>query len=416
MKRWLRAGLLVGAGCSLGDRAPAPRREAAEPPLAVAEVLPARDGQAAAPPPSSSAGLAGASVALDVVFAGDVIPHDAILHGDLAAMVARLPDSYWSADARVLNLEAAVGEAPRNADPRLLRFFAPKAWSAKLVEATKVGTVVAANNHGCDRDAEGLGDTLTALGDAHAVAAGLSTGDPWAPVQIAQKSGKRVCLVAWTAFVNDRKYRPETCGAKTAAASLAVAPLGADGLAILRRELGRPDRFASCDATVAYVHAGTEYHAQTPGALAQGRLAACYVDAVVFSHPHVPDRLTTFERSRRCPTGRSGSVPVFQSLGNLLGHQGASWAPGKSVRLEEAGEPLKPYEIVWTRVGALGSLHVVFGAGAPEITARQELVFAEYDGAASSLRPLIASPTDPVYRSLKQAPAALRALLPAPVQ
>ncbi|NOU32405.1 MAG: hypothetical protein HOO96_31250 [Polyangiaceae bacterium] len=422
MKRWLRAGLLVGAGCSLGDRAPAPDHRNAGlsgrsggASLVVADVLPAR---AATPAAALTAGVAAAPtpVSLDVAFAGDVIPHDAIVRGELATMVARLPQSYWSADARVLNLEAAIGEVPRGADPRLLRFYAPKAWASGLVAATKVGTVVAANNHGCDRDAEGLGDTLTALGDAHATAAGLSAADPWAPVQIAEKSGKRVCLVAWTAFVNDRKYRPETCGAKTAAASLAVAPLGADGLTILRRELGRPDRFASCDATVAYVHAGTEYHAQTPGALAQGRLAACYVDAVVFSHPHVPDRLTTFERSRHCPAGRSGSVPVFQSLGNLLGHQGASWAPGKSVRLEEAGEPLKPYELVWTRVGALGLLHFVFGAGAPEITARQELVFAEYDGPATSLRPLVASPTDPVYRSLKQAPAALRELLPAPVQ
>ncbi len=414
MNRWLRAGLLVGAGCSLGDRAPAPDHRNAAPALSlVAEVLPPRRADPAAPAPASApSSSAPPTIVLDVAFAGDVIPHEPVVRGDMAAMVARLPQSYWSADARVLNLEAAIGDPPRGADPRLLRFFAAKAWSSDLVEATKVGTVVAANNHGCDRDADGLVDTLTALGDAHVTAAGLSSTDPWAPVQIAHKSGKRVCLVAWTAFVNDRKYRPETCGAKTAAASLAVAPLGADGLAILRRELGRPDRFASCDATVAYVHAGTEYHAQTPGALAQGRLAACYVDAVVFSHPHVPDRLTTFERSRHCPTGRGGSVPVFQSLGNLLGHQGASWAPGKSVRLEEAGEPLKPYELAWTRVGALGLLHFVFGAGAPEITARQELVFAEYDGAVTTLRPLLASPTDPVYRSLKQAPAALRALLP----
>ncbi len=403
---------MLVAGCSLGDRTPPwGPRETAEPRNgngrlgAVAAVLPARDAPSPAAPSS-------APVVFDVAFAGDVIPHDPIVRGDLAAMVARLPESYWSADARVLNLEAAVGDAPRGADPRLLRFYAPKAWTAKLVEATKAGAVVAANNHGCDREAKGLEDTLTALRESNVATPGLSAGDPWAPVQIAQKSGKRVCVIAWTAFVNDRKYRPETCGAKAGAASLAVAPLGADGLAILRRELGRAGRFAPCDATVAYVHAGTEYHAQTPGALAQGQLAACYVDAVVFTHPHVPDRLTTFERSRLCPTARAGSVPVFQSLGNLLGHQGASWAPGKSVRLEEAGEPLKPYELAWTRVGALGLLHVVFGAGAPEITARQELIFAEYDGAGTLLRPLAADPRDDVYRSLKQAPKALRDLLP----
>lgn len=414
MNRWLRAALLLGAGCSLGDRTPGAEHRGLSGRsggASLVEVLPAPPA-APAVATSATGDATPATVALDVAFAGDVIPHDPVVRGDLEVAVAGLPRRYWSANARVANLEAAIGEAPRGADLRLLRFYAPKVWSAKLVEAARLDAVVAANNHGCDRDADGLADTLAALGDAHTKAAGISAHDPWEPVQIAQSGGRRVCLVAWTAFVNDRKYRPETCGAKRAAASLAVAPLGADGLAILRRELGRPGRFAACDATVAYVHAGTEYHPQTPGALAQGRLAACYVDAVVFSHTHIPDRLTTFERSRRCPTGRSGNVPAFLSLGNLLGHQGASWAPGKSVQLEENGEPLKPYALAWTRVGALGFLHFVFGPGAPEVTARQELVFAEYDGPATRLRPLLASPDDEVYRSLKQAPATLRDLLP----
>ncbi len=400
MKRWLRAGLvLLGAACSHGESPPAPSRGSPAPALVVAEPLP--------PAPT---GAAPATVAIDVAFAGDVIPHDPVVRGDLDAMVAGLPQSFWAADARVLNLEAAIGEAPRGADPGLLRFYAPDAWSAKLVRTTRLAAVVAANNHACDRDADGLADSLTALGATGAKVAGLSTTDPWEPVQIAQSGGKRVCLLAWTAFVNDRKYRPATCGAKAARASVAVAPLGAEGLGILRRELGRPDRFANCDATVAYVHAGTEYRPQTPGAIAQARLAACYVDAIVFSHPHIPDRVTTFERGRQCPTPRGGSAPAFLSLGNFLGHQGASWVPGKSVQLEEGGEPLKPYDLAWTRVGALGTLHFVFGPGAPEVTARQELVFAEYEGPTTRLRPLTAS--DDAYRSLKRAPAALRKLLP----
>ena len=367
-------------------------------------------------------------VRIDLTLAGDAIPQVKVLANDVARIVEGLPSSWGAADARVFNLEAPVGgRKDLPGDKSLLAFASPPAWVEGLVRSTRASALVVANNHSCDLGAEGLTATVSAAAAHGLPAAGASSDDPWAPVDVVDVGGRRVCLVAWTTFVNDSKGgRQRACIAGASGTHLALAELGPRGLDTIHAALSRPGRWDGCDARVAYLHGGREYKPQIAPVLEQAEVAAAYVDAVVITHPHVPDLVDAIAApAPRAPEAAGGrtpgrAVPVYRSLGNFVTNQGIAWTPGMSVDLLTRDDVPDPIRTVWTRVSVLARLRFAWSAAAPphapptSLRWGYGLLFSERSGEGSlqiRLRPLPNAPDDPIATKLRRAPKPFGELL-----
>ncbi len=358
-----------------------------------------------------------AATRIDVAFAGDVLPHTHVLDAPVAALLAGMPAFWATADARVFNLEAPIGE--RGGLEGGLALAAPAAWLGRVTEILHPSAFVAANNHSCDLGPDGQASTVAGAAALQVPLVGLATSDgsasrAWDATRIAEKSGRTVCLVAWTAFLNDsgeNLSNPKARDCVKGQTRVAYAPLGEYGVRAVARILATPGKFDGCDARIAYVHAGNEYRAQLDLSLAQARAAAPYVDAVILSHPHVPDAV------RRIPVG-DRTVPVFGSLGNFVSNQGADWTPDKTAGIAfKNGQPDQA-RTAWTRVGMFARLGFSWAAGssARDFTLRYgfALAFTERDGAALALRPLPSGPDDAVAARLRTGPMPFSGLLDDP--
>ena len=465
----LQVGVLLTAACNSssprdGEDASTdstlPRRSGKHP--AESESGPRNDsGLAPATPPSAAppeGGPAGAlsspgafatppaapETTIRLAFAGDVLPHGHVLDAPVPPLFAALP-SWWSgADARIVNLEAPIGDGTGLEGMALA---APVSWLRDVAESLHPTALVAANNHGCDLGPAGVTATYTHAAELGIPLVGLAPttsekipsvdlrdsassphadaspppppGDPWIPVRIAQKSGRTACLIAWTAFLNDAgadlsNPKVRGCVKGTAGARLAYLPLGPNSVRAVQRILGSPARFEGCDARIAYVHAGNEYRPQIDLALDQARAAAPFVDAIVFSHPHVPDGI---ELVGARSTG-ARLVPVFRSLGNFVSNQGAEWTPDETAGIaRKAGEPDQS-RTGWTRVGMLAQLELHWLPGADsryfELRYGFALQFTDRAGATLSPRTLPSGPEDPVAAKLRQGPRTFAGLLDDP--
>lgn len=279
---------------------------------------------------------------LRVLVGGDLIPHrpSLVAPASIGAALAPLAPLFARADGVVANHEAATGAV----DDRAFRlaYAAPPGWLDAL-GAAGITSVTVANNHACDLGTAGLDATVEAAGKAGLPAAGAGD-DPWAPRVVAERSGKRVCLVAWTTFVNAE-------GGCARTRRLAVAGGTREGRAQVGRALDRAR--AWCDATIAVFHGGQEYAPQTQSVLDQAQHAAeAGADAVVVHHPHVPSPVVVHEtRDRR-------RVPIFASVGNLVTNQGESWKPPMFPVLPENRRLVCVN--AWTRLGVLADLAFTF--------------------------------------------------------
>lgn len=439
--------LLGGALACLSVGASGCRREA--PP---GDVAPASTASAVAS--SSASASASASVVakkpeptvIDVVLAGDAIPQVKVLGNDLAQVFARMP-AYWAAaDARVLNLEAPVGERKGlPGDKSILAYAAPPSWFEKLWSVSKASAFVVANNHACDLGPEGLAATVAEGQKAQAKVVGAHAEDPWTRVEVAKKNGRTVCVVAWTTFLNDKGKKQKGCLEGAAGAKVARAELGKAGIDLVHQELGKKDRWIGCDARVAFVHAGREYKPQIRPVMDQATAAAAHVDAVIVSHPHVPD-LVEVVHAPAAPDPNAGGgrapgrpVPVFRSLGNFVSNQGIAWTLGMSVELLEVDGVPDPIRTVWTRVAMLARLRFAWdpaplggsspGDGGLELLPPRHvywgygLLFTEREAPITiKLRPLPDKPTagpldlsgDPIAQKLAKGPKPFSDLLKSP--
>ena len=87
-----------------------------------------------------------------------------LVRREIEDIFAGVPSAFSKADARVLNLEAPVGErAGLPGDKSILAFASPPAWVARLAK-TSNASFVAANNHACDLGPEGLGVDARRIG------------------------------------------------------------------------------------------------------------------------------------------------------------------------------------------------------------------------------------------------------------
>jgi hypothetical protein len=283
--------------------------------------------------------LAPVPIKIRVLVGGDVMPHRPMLlpperlHDALEPLGALLA----RADIAIANYETATGD-PELMAAHDISLAASPAWLSVAAEHFHALTV--ANNHACDLGRRGLESTLEAARKAQVIPLGGDDSSPWQARVLVEKSGKRVCAVAWTTFVNTEAQACPTSG------KLALAGLDPAGTrAIVRAIVGA--RAFGCDATIAIFHGGKEYETQTFGALAQARTAAeAGADAVVVHHPHVPSPVHVYE------TRDGRHVPVFASVGNLVSNQGESYKP--------ALPPVSPEHFVslnaWTRLGVVADL------------------------------------------------------------
>lgn len=388
-------------------------------------------GDAAAIPPVASGSAStfaagGSPTVIDVVVAGDAIPQQRVLASSMADVVARLPACWGAADARVLNLEGPIGDRkalPGVGDKNLLAYAGTAAWLEDLSKATRASAMSGANNHACDLGPAGVASTLAEAGKAGAKLAGVATDDPWKRVEVVEKGGRKVCLVAWTTFLNDKGRKQKACieGApESGGARVAVAELGRAGIAKVQQELGAKGRWDGCDARIAYLHGGGEYRAQVRPVLEQAQAAATYVDAVIVSHPHVPDDVEVVAAPALPPgqdaallAGRAPArgVPLYRSLGNFISNQGHGWSVGMTSACS-----YDPLRNVWTRVAMIARLRfgwdvgAAVGAAPSWIKYGYSLAFTDRDPAIH-LRPLASGGDDPVAKKLERAPKPFGGLL-----
>ena len=372
---------------------------------------------------------------IDVAIGGDAIPQVKVLANDIKLVVAGMPSCWGRADARVFNLEAPVGERkglPGVGDKNILAFAAPIDWFSGVFAATKATAMVVANNHSCDLGPAGLADTVAEAAKIRAPIAGASTDDPWRALDLVEKDGRHVCLVAWTTFLNDKGRKQQGCleGVAPDFAKVARAELGRAGNYEVHKQLSAPGRWDGCDARIAYIHGGREYKPQIRPVLEQAEAAAAYVDAVIITHPHVPDLAETIVASVPPANAAAGGgravgrgVPVYRSLGNFISNQGIGWSLGMSVDLLSKDGVPDPIRTVWTRVAMIARLHFEWDPLTPDhapptiVRYGYTLAFTDRGGDASldiRLRPLPNGPDDKVAEKLRKGPKPFGELLDAP--
>lgn len=427
------SGLLLAlalAGCRRGYASSGPPEPAATT-SASALLAAAGDGG-----PNASADAAvdtkpGGPTLIDVVVGGDAIPQVKVLANSVAEVMKGVPSCWNTADARILNLEAPIGERKGlPGDKKILAFAAPPSWFADLYAVSKASGFVVANNHSCDLGPQGLADTVSEAGKLSAPVVGAGPDDPWKRLDVVEKDGRHVCIVAWTTFLNDKGRKQRGCLEGENGAKVARAELKNAGVGEVHEQLGAPGRWDGCDARIAYLHGGREYKPQIRPIFEQASAAAAYVDAVIVSHPHVPDLAETIvapapKGDAAAAGGRAvgRTVPLFRSLGNFISNQGIAWSLGMSVDLLEREGVPDPIRTVWTRVSMLARLR--FGwdpdakPGAPPSTVLYgyTLAFSDRGGNASidiRLRPLPNGPDDPVAAKLRKAPKPFGLLIDAP--
>ena len=291
------------------------------------------------------------TVHMRLVVGGDLLAHrPQLVEPELIAQaLAPLSPLFREADAAIANYEGATGN-PAMFKVAARGLAAPTGWSAVLLSAG-LRAVTVANNHACDLGKKGLLATVVTTEGAGLTAVGAGA-TPWAPRVVVERSGKRVCLVAWTTLSNERENNCMTSGL------LAYAPADARGTARAQSAIAAAKEL--CDATVAVFHGGEEYEVQTERILAMARaVAEAGAAAVVIHHPHVvsPMVVSTTRDGRR--------VPIFASVGNLVSNQGESWEPRLPARQLD---PHTVYLNGWTRLGMLADLDFEFAERGPATT------------------------------------------------
>lgn len=400
------------------------RADEARPDASSASLAAAPAEDAAAPPADASALDAGADgpVEIDLAFAGDVLPHGHVLESPLAPLLSGMPRFWHDADARVFNLEAPIGERDGLEG---LALAAPPGWLGELTRSLRPSAFVTANNHSCDRDPQGVTDTMSHAERLQVPVSGMvrladaDGRDAFMPIRVVEKRGRAVCLVAWTAFLNDagenlKNPRVRGCVKGDAGAKVAYLPLGEYGEKAIHRILGAPSRFAGCDARIAYMHAGNEYRPQLDLTMLQARAAALYMDAVIVSHPHVPDAVTVIDVAN--DAGPPRRVPVFRSLGNFISNQGADWTPDKTGGIAQKNGQADQGRTAWTRVAMLAKLGLRWlpDQDRPLVRYGFSLLFTEREHDGLQLRAFPGEGSDEVAERLRRGPQPFAGLLDDP--
>lgn len=272
----------------------------------------------------------GASV--EIVFTGDVIPHDTVKqtarshvregedgrslnHDGWDHVFGPLSEAFRRADVAVVNLETPLTtHVPLTGE----LVFSARPAMAQALAAMGVTVATFANNHCRDQDLKGIVDTRRHLAAAglKSVGAAANEKSSWQPMCF-EKNGMKLCFLAFTRFMNglhnpDDKKQPHV--------PIVDYALDRSTGGISEWQLLRKVRqvAAQCDALFVTPHWGEEYFLeplQSDRKLAWALIEAGAV-AVIGNHPHVLQSVETYARA----DGREGVIAY--SLGNLVSAQG----------------------------------------------------------------------------------------------
>lgn len=236
-----------------------------------------------------------------ILWAGDTLLADAArpmleARGYDAAFERVLP-LLEGADLRILNLEGPITERREPRDPAQRWSYDASPASAAAIARAGFQAVSLANNHGMDRGADGLLDTLTHLRDAgvHAFGGGPDLGTARAPFVVETPHGRLAVFGFYAHAKPDVVARPFLPGIVPAN------PTEIDGAVRTAARLG-------AEHTVAFVHWGWNYaDVNREQRVLARRFAEAGFDLVVGHGAHVPQ-----------PAERLCGTTVFHSLGNFV--------------------------------------------------------------------------------------------------
>lgn len=272
-----------------------------------------------------------------LLFAGDLLFQDDLLHADAEELFSALKPLFREADLLCGNLEGPL--VPGHFSGRFPLYRIPDSRAADLAEAG-FDLLQCANNHLLDAGTDGLSHTFESLTAAGITPLGLRLAEGEPSWILAEINGIRIGLCAYT-------YENPPLGAQ-ALASLnghAISPawrgridsfsyLGADASGwaeSCRRLTERAEslRAAGAELLIFCLHWGTEYKAEPDAKQEElaSMLADAGVDLIIGSHPHVPQPLRLLP-SRVNPRG----CICYYSLGDLLSarHTAGSAPTGQS--------------------------------------------------------------------------------------
>jgi len=253
------------------------------------------------------------SVALTLIFAGDIMQHGPQIEAARSdhdstfnyhpcfSYVKPLVSSF---DVAIANLEVTLAGAPYSGYPQ---FSAPDelAVAARDAGFDILGT---ANNHSCDRGNKGLARTLNVLDSLGIARTGTFTDSTdflkYHPL-VLSKNDITFALFNYTYGTNGLPFYPP-----------AIVNLIDTNLII--NDLAAVDR-TKTDFVIVFFHWGNEYQSQP--SLTQVKLAGLCkrhgADVIIGSHPHVLQRMEYDEPSDSLP----GGFLLAYSLGNYVSNQ-----------------------------------------------------------------------------------------------
>ncbi|MCI6604165.1 MAG: CapA family protein [Clostridiales bacterium] len=262
---------------------------------------------------------------VDLLFTGDLLFQDKLLHADAEAesLFAPLQPLLRDADLLCGNLEGPlVSDHPSGRFPR---YRIPDRW-AEVLAGVGFDLLQCANNHLLDAGPEGLSHTAQSLLDAGITPLGLRLDESEPPWILSEIKGIRIGLCAFT-------YENPPLGKQKLSSlnGLALPPawrsrvdsfacLGADELAWSEscRRLARQARAmreAGADLLIFCLHWGEEYQ-ERPNRRQEELakvLAEAGVDLIIGTHPHVVQPLRHLSSS----VNPRGCI-VYYSLGNFV--------------------------------------------------------------------------------------------------
>ena len=305
---------------------------------------------------------------VDLVFGGDVIPHDPVKYvaalnaakGDTDGpqgwdfVVAPLAEPFRKADLAVVNLETPLTDNPKAVTAEMLFNAMPS--MARGLKAVGVSVATFANNHCIDQQPSGIIETRKWLGAAGLLTAGCDATEAlsWEPL-VVEKNGLRVGIFAFTRYLN-RLHGPKD----PAQPHVPLVRYDDDPLSggLLQPELLPKVRAAAakCDALVVVAHWGDEYATQPrpEDRVLAAQLVEAGAVAVIGMHPHVVQPMERVARKE------GGEAVVAFSLGNLVSNQ--DWTDTDSLKrdgllvrlslVREGSEPVRVSDVepipIWT--------------------------------------------------------------------
>jgi hypothetical protein len=258
---------------------------------------------------------------LSIVFAGDIMGHDAQILGawqdslnsyNYEPTFRYIADYISNADIAIGNMEVTLAGKPFKGYPQ---FSSPDALAAAAMNAG-FDIMVLANNHALDRGAKGMVRTHWALDSLDLLHTGTFLHDSLRAKNyplIIEKNNIRLALLNYTYGTNGLTIHQ---------------PYSINRLdtAVIHSDLNKA-KLAKPDLILVVTHWGIEY--QREENKAQQQMAAFIfnhgADVIIGSHPHVIQPVKYYYPSK---TDSSLKYPVFYSMGNFVSNQRAEFKDG----------------------------------------------------------------------------------------